>query len=430
MIQEAPALSENPVVFDWQWSLQATPEQLWPLVSDTNRINVLASMAPVSFTDTPHPEGGIERTGQTKQLGLGVRWDEHPFEWVYPQGFSVLREFHNGVLACYRSSVLLVPEGEGTRLIHRVELVPRVGLMRAFVEREGPKQQKNWDHAYRAIDAYLTAGGPWPFAGSRKVKATGEAAAVEAEIERQSPKPELELKLFQHVLKEHDHELMHIRPFLLADRWRQDRSEFLEALHYAVGRKLLKPQWSLVCPHCRGAKGTAHRLSELKSEVHCASCNITYGKAGDDKIELTFAPEPRYRKVQPAAFCVGGPGSTPHVYFQARIAELAGRAVGLTLPPGNYRVRGPRLKGTFDFSYHGGAEYPEGAHEEGPEVFFDKDGFQSEVHHFEGPKLRLRLLNKSQEGLDVLIETRDWRDDMVTLAHLRAHPELLTAFGG
>jgi len=100
-----PALNPDAIAFDWAWSLAATPEQLWPLVSDTNRINQLARMAPATFTETPQAEGGSARQGETTQLGMGVTWDEHPFEWAYPYGFTVLREFHNGVLSAYRSTV-------------------------------------------------------------------------------------------------------------------------------------------------------------------------------------------------------------------------------------------------------------------------------------------------------------------------------------
>ena len=132
MLETPPPLGEAPVVYAWEWELAASPEQLWPLVSDTNRINLLASMAPARFEETPVAEGGVERTGQAKQLGLGVTWDEHPFEWAYPAGFSVRRDFHNRVLQAYRSSVALKPRaGGGTLLAHMVELIPRLGILGA-----------------------------------------------------------------------------------------------------------------------------------------------------------------------------------------------------------------------------------------------------------------------------------------------------------
>jgi hypothetical protein len=404
------------IAFHWDWKLRATPEQLWPLVSDTNRINVLASMAPATFTETPNPEGGSDRTGNARQLGLGVTWDEHPFEWVYPVGFSVLREFHNGVLQQYKSSVLLQPEDGGTRLVHRVELEPRIGLMAAFVEREGPKQQRNWDHAYRAIDAYLMGEGPYPFARTSKVKLGGAAKALAAEIEVDSPDPELERKLFGAVMGDHEHELCHLRPYMLADRWRAPREALLGLCAHGVRRKLLLPQWSLLCPHCRGAKGTAARPEDLASTVFCNSCNISFGRVSDQVVELTFRPNPAYRKVQEATYCVGGPGSQPHVLFQARLLPGAGRDVSLPVEAGRYRLRGPRVAKALDFNYYPGGEPAE----ELPVFEASDEGFTGPEAPLEGPKLRLRLINATNTPQDLLIETRDWRDDAITLETVRA----------
>lgn len=411
-------LADEAVVYRWDWLLRATPEQLWPLVSDTNRVNQLASMAPASFEETPNPDGGAERTGSSKMLGLGVTWDEHPFEWLYPQGFSVLREFHNGVLKAYRSSVVLQPEGTGTRLVHMVELVPRIGIMAPFVRREGPKQQRNWDHAYRAIDAYLAGDGPWPFEGKRRVRLDAPLKAVAEEIELDSPAPELERRLFQHVLETADGELTHIRPFVLADRWRAPREAVLQLCAYGVRRKLLQAQWSLLCPHCRGAKGTASRPEELASQVYCNSCNITFGKASDDVVELTLRPNPRYRRVAESSFCVGGPGSTPHVLFQARLAPGSARDVALCVDPGTYRLRGARMKGTLDVGYEGCLATEEAL--ELPVFELTPEGVLAAEPYLSGPRLSLRLLNTSEMAQDVVLETRDWRDDCVTLAYLQA----------
>lgn len=412
---EAAPLAADAVIYRWDWLLRASPERLWPLVSDTNRINQLASMAPVRFTDTPDPEGGVDRTGQAKMLGLGVTWDEHPFEWMYPHGFSVMREFHNGVLKAYRSSVVLAPEGEGTRLVHQVELIPRVGLMAPFVRREGPKQQRNWDHAYRAIDAYLAGEAPWPFSRSAKVRLSGPAQQLVGEIEVDSPDPELERQLFDHVLGEHEHELGHIRPFMLADRWRASREALLDVCLYGVRRKLLEQQWSLLCPHCRGAKGTVSHPSQLATQVYCNSCNIMFGRAADDVVELTFRPNPTYRKVQEASFCIGGPGSQPHVVFQARLAPGSGRDLALPVPPGAYRLRGPRIKLSCDLTFHAGAD-PEG---ELPVFEASAEGIQAAETHIDGSRLCLRIINSDSVAHEVLVETRDWRDDTVTLAYVR-----------
>jgi hypothetical protein len=418
-----PALAANPVVFDWHWSLQASPERLWPLISDTNRINQLARMAPASVADAP---GEPTRTGESTQLGLSVSWDEHPFEWAYPYGFTVLREFHNGVLLAYRSTVSLTPDGDGTRLTHRVELLPRLGLMAAIVAREGPKQQRNWDFAYKAIDAYLAGAGPWPFNAPRTPRPTDETMAMAAAIRDESEHPELELRLFDHVLTGPDEELTHVRPYVLADRWRADRETVLSLCRYAVSRKLLTPQWSLLCPHCRGAKGTAARLADLARDVFCASCNIQFQAVSDESVELTFRPTPLYRTVQEATYCVGGPGATPHIVFQSRLQPQSTRAIALKLEPGRYRLRGSRYKTPVSFIYHGGLEAPEA-----PVVVSAlPDGFAEAPAHLEGPKLSLEVASHLEHPLDLVVETGDWRDDVVTLAQLRSDPELVAQLGG
>ena len=432
MIETEP-LGDHPVTYSWEWRLAATPEQLWPYVSDTNRMNMLASMAPVRIEESPDPEGGVARTGQAKQLGLTVTWEEHPFEWAFPAGFSVRRDFHNGVLKAYRSSVLLKPDGEGTRLIHLVELIPRLGLMAPFVRREGVKLQRHWEHAYRAVEAYLRGEAPFPFEGQTPPR---DAAGLREKLGPLDTggDPHVAERLFQHVLNEHAHELCHVRPFVLADRWRFERETTLSTCVELVQRALLRPQWSLLCPHCRGAKGTSDTLRGLAGRVHCAACNISFDRLAEDVVELTFRPDVRYRQVEEATFCVGGPGSQPHVCFQAKILPGSGRDVGLTVPPGPYRLRGPRLKGQLDFTYHGAPPAPEPAGSdaappplaEPPEVALRADGPASLASpHLEGAKLRLRLVNETDQPLDVVIETRTWRDDVVSLAWLRGKPELL-----
>jgi hypothetical protein len=311
--------------------------------------------------------------------------------------------------------VVLSPEGTGTRLIHQVELIPRVSLMAMFVRREGPKQQRNWDFAYRTVDAYLAGEAAWPFAATKKIRLSGPARQIEEEIEVDSAEPELERLLFQHVMGEKENELAQIRPFVLADRWRASREAILTACLYAMRRKLLEPQWSLLCPHCRGAKGAATHPDRMANEIYCNACNIMFGKASDDMVELTFRPNPIYRKVQETTFCVGGPGSQPHVVFQARLAAQSGRDVSLPVPEGAYRLRGPRIKLPCDVTFHV-------ANQDGEELpLFEasSDGFQALTTHVDGTRMRLRIVNAGTTPVDVLLETREWRDDTVTLACIR-----------
>jgi hypothetical protein len=424
MIQQAPLHSDQ-VIFNWEWSLEASPERLWPLISDTNRMNRLARMSTAVFSEIPLEEGGSERTGASKMLGMGIEWDEHPFEWVYPHGFSVLREFHNGVLLAYRSSVTLYPTETGTLVRHRVELRPRLAILAGFVKAEGPRQFKYWDEAYRAVDAYLCRGGPWPFEPAPPRRRSGEAEAMTRDIQEDAPSPELELRLFHYAMDAQDEAITLLKPLALADRWREPRPRLIQACLDGLRRGYLEAQWSYPCPHCRGAKGTVSRLEDLSGSIYCASCNIQFNRASDLAVELTFRPSARYRKLKPATYCVGAPGNSPHVFFQAKLAAGQSREISLSLEPGGYRVRGPRLKGYLNLTYHGGTKDLETL----PEIELSAAGILSADSYFAGPKLKIRLVNRDTRPLEVLIETKDWRDDVLTLGYLRENSAYLEALG-
>ena len=122
--------------------------------------------------------------------------------------------------------------------------------------------------------------------------------------------------------------LAHLRPYALADQWGVPRRDVLELSLLATRVGLLDFQWEVLCPMCRGASDRVHNhLSEMATNVHCATCNIDFKADTEHSIELTFAPNPSIRPVERVEFCVAGPQQTPHV------------AVQQLLPPGAKRDR-------------------------------------------------------------------------------------------
>ncbi|MBV9356790.1 MAG: hypothetical protein JO023_14850, partial [Chloroflexi bacterium] len=74
-------------------TLPYTPDQLWPLVSDTNRMDRAVGMPPVALALAARPDGGERKLGQYRLVGRPVlRWVEYPFEWERPRRFSVVRD--------------------------------------------------------------------------------------------------------------------------------------------------------------------------------------------------------------------------------------------------------------------------------------------------------------------------------------------------
>src|SRR5262249_5553372 len=143
--------------YDWTWDLEASPRQLWPYVSNTDRLNRAVGLPAVHFTTVP-TEHGVRRLAQVRKLGLQVAWEEFPFEWVEGRRMGVLREFSQGPFKWFVSVTELLPRaGGGTTLTHQVRIEPNglLGRTAAAVE-IGVKGRRGLDRVYRRIDAALT----------------------------------------------------------------------------------------------------------------------------------------------------------------------------------------------------------------------------------------------------------------------------------
>ncbi len=138
----------------FQWHLKSAAADLWPAVSNTERINCAVGVPSVVYDTKRDDHGRLRKYGTFRMAGLQIGWEEHPFEWVEGQRLGILREFHQGPFVWFLSIVELVPEpGGGTLLRHTVRIKPRglVGRLVAALE-VTVKGKRNLDRVYRRID--------------------------------------------------------------------------------------------------------------------------------------------------------------------------------------------------------------------------------------------------------------------------------------
>src|SRR5918912_511491 len=113
--------------YRWEWQLQSSPEQLWPLVADTNRFNRETGVPAVENQgDHGKRMTNSRRRLRLYKLGLAVEWEEQPFEWIRPFRFGVVRRYMKGPVAQMRVQAELNerPAG-GTKLVYQVWAPPR-----------------------------------------------------------------------------------------------------------------------------------------------------------------------------------------------------------------------------------------------------------------------------------------------------------------
>ncbi len=113
--------------YRWEFDLESSPEQLWPLVADTNRFNRDAGLPEVEAVTTKGTRlGNARRRLRLLFLGIAVEWEEQPFEWTRPQRFGVVRRYTKGPVTEVRMLAELAPQNlGGTKLVYQLWVTPR-----------------------------------------------------------------------------------------------------------------------------------------------------------------------------------------------------------------------------------------------------------------------------------------------------------------
>src|SRR5882762_8806044 len=94
--------------YRWEYDLESSPEQLWPLVADTNRFNRDTGVPAVQMVQDSRLKNA-RRHLRLSAFGIPVEWEEQPFEWVRPHRFGVIRRYSKGPIEELRVLAELIP---------------------------------------------------------------------------------------------------------------------------------------------------------------------------------------------------------------------------------------------------------------------------------------------------------------------------------
>ena len=339
-------MSEREFHYRWEYDLRASPQALWPLVSDTNRFNRDAGLPDVSARVPSETRGGVGRRRlKLKKLGLGVEWEEEPFEWVRPFRFGVARRYRTGPVAEMRVAAQLSErEGGGTRLVYDVRVRPRGALGRAVVALQvGRVSARRFAEVFRRYDRLALDEQTQPAEATRANRlGASERALLDSLLVKLvggGADSRLAARLCETVETADELSLARLRPYALADAWGAPRREALELCLRATRAGLLDLRWELLCPVCRGAQQSADSLRDVRADQHCDSCRIDFTVAFDRSVEVVFRPNASVRRVAARDFCVGGPQVTPHVVVQQLVPAGETRTVAPLLEEGRHRLR-------------------------------------------------------------------------------------------
>jgi class 3 adenylate cyclase len=337
--------------YRWEYDLSASPQALWPFVTDTNRFNRDAGLPDVASLDTPDTPGRNNRRHlRLSKLGVGVEWEEEPFEWVRPFRFGVVRRYKTGPVSEARvKAEMREREGGGTHLVYQVWAKPRGALGRAVIPVQvGRVSRRKFAEVFRRYDEEAASGERRDGGAQSSALASKERALLDSlrrKLLDAGEDANLVTRLAETIESGDDFTLARLRPYALADSWGVSRRAVLELCLKATRAGLLDLRWELLCPLCRGAQESSATLRDVSANLHCDSCNIDFSVNFDRSVEVVFRPNRAVRTIEVRDFCVGGPQVTPHVVVQQLIPAGERREVAPLLEEGRHRLRTTSLQG-------------------------------------------------------------------------------------
>ncbi|HEX5603867.1 MAG TPA: adenylate/guanylate cyclase domain-containing protein [Pyrinomonadaceae bacterium] len=404
----------------WEFDLKSSPERLWPYIADTNRFNRDTGVPQIDVGPADKQLRNARRKIRLGFYGLPVEWEEQPFEWVKPVRFGVERVYSKGPLARLRMRAELTPKSDGgTHLIYEVWSTPRnipgavaIPMQLNFVVARRFREyiQKYDNVAFQGVAVEAAAPNTSQSSFDLQRLATLKQKLI-ADLDTEQ-KLAVGERLLQFLERGDDFEVSRIRPYKLADEWREPRRLVLEVCLRATRVGLLDFQWDLLCPLCRGPQESGLSLKDIKTDVHCETCKIDFTVNFDRYVELTFRPNPSVRRVSVSPYCIGSPNWTPHVVAQQLLPAGNTRELLLPLESGSYRLRALELPGSQDVTVS-----PEG--EPSAHVTLSRNGWSEETLQV-NEEFTLTVQNETDAEQLVILERLEWSDQATTAAEVTA----------
>ncbi len=398
----------------WVYDLPATPQLLWPFISDTSRINRALGNAEMTFV-----ERDGRRYGSSKAGGVKHEWLEVPWSWVAEQWLTSTRIYERGFMRVNYVIQRLEPIDTGTRLYIYFGVIPR-GAIGATAIRIGISTiKRGYDRVLPAVAAQLHQ--PRPEILQLPPPPLSEAAEARLRAGREMlasvglPAAAVD-NLVEWIRSGDDADLHRIQIRERARAWKLPEVDVLRTALHATRAGLLDLSWDTICPHCRGLREETGRLSQVKAEGHCEVCRIDFTTDVAEAIEVTFRVHPSIRDVPERLYCSAEPAQRDHIRVQRLLAPGERVELRPRLACGRYTVWcGHRGGWSLDVDDDAPAELVYSDHPEGTVLRAS-------------PEPVVRVENDGSEPEAFTIERATWSDDALRPGMLLSFQEFRDLF--
>lgn len=401
--------------------LDASPDEVWALLIDTDRLNRRMGMNAVRYQPIPDERAitGARVLASTRLGGFLQTYEEQPFEWTWGEGLHVRRDFVSGPLCWLSMRFQLEATPTGSRFTVTLETLPRLSVLRPVAWLNQRRSADQICALALEMAAFARARGPDPYSNPvSRHDPRALALALEA-LAARGVAPEIVRLLGELVRSSADADCARLRPLELAATWGVEGDAALLGFLHSVPAGLMELRWSIVCPSCRTQAEAVPRLDEVPETGHCTLCDIDFELDLDQAVEAIFTPNAAVRAIPELPFCLAGPGRTPHVLVQQNVAPGQPRTLQLPASAGRYRIF---VRGGARASLRLEADAPEQV-----SVSFDDQSLSaSEIAARPGG--RVEVHNLGVETRHVKIERLEYASNAATAHRLSTMAEFRSMF--
>ena len=396
----------------WNWKLKSRPKEIWPFITDTNRL----------FKDLKQPSVQQAHITQSVEPGFiqlsynGLNryevWEEEPYEWEYPYRFGVVRHYQSGPYKDLKIQVDIKDHSIGCELVIDVWATPRSKVLSFFATLKLRTLVKR--RLKKVIDSYdqlaISKRTHYQAAKSKKLVRGGKKRLQQIKEELYNSQADTAMldKLIDFISRADDLDLQRISPFELAEMWDVSEKKVFEGFVHAAKANLVNFNWDLYCPHCRSVQESVKTLNQIYEPIYCNTCEVEFKVNFNKTIQLSFTPHPLVRKINTNQYCTRGPQEKSHIKIQQYLKSGQKRYLMTDLPAGTYILRSNRSQGTATIYVR----------EDGSETVHINIGSQGlngeEVFVTASPNLSIE--NTSGENQLITLEQKEWNGQGVSAA--------------
>ncbi|MEX0844483.1 MAG: adenylate/guanylate cyclase domain-containing protein [Balneolaceae bacterium] len=337
----------------WIFNLGASPAELWPYISDTNRVFRILGATPVQQTSLSRniPKGYLELSHN--QLKSYTTWQEEPYVWETPFRFKVSRIYKLGILKELKIFTECIPTDYGTNLKLKILVQPSSFAFSYLVKfyTEYLIKHRLTKYLYQVDESIKKGIKPYEQSKPKNLVRGAERKLqkLKKELIDVSKRKRIVNRLIEFIRQAEDDDLIRIHPYALAEYWGEKKYSILNVFLHAAKLDLLDFSWDVCCPQCKSPKHTFRKMKDTRGHLFCEDCDTDYTMDFNRNTHLVFTPHPLIRKISDKKYCLSGPGTKPHRVTQQFLEIGDQKYPQLELDVGTYLFRTHNHDGFLKF---------------------------------------------------------------------------------